>query len=70
MSHESELSESEFDYPGELSHAKLLESPTHFGSKKENLTFGSQMEKLRSTFSEPNRQTGVQGNNFSGQTVR
>ena len=69
MSHESELSESEFDYPGELSHAKLLESPTHSESEKENLTLGSQMEKL-STFSEPNKQTGVQGNNFSGQTVR
>ena len=38
MSHESEHSESEFDYPGELFHAKLLQSPTHSESKEINLT--------------------------------
>ena len=54
MSHESEHSESEFYYPGKLSHAELLQSPTH----------SSQMKKL-TTFSEANKQTGGQGNNFS-----
>ena len=29
MSHESEHAESEFYYPGELSHAELLQPPTH-----------------------------------------
>ena len=38
MSHESEHSESEFYYPGELSHAELLQSPTHSESKERNLT--------------------------------
>ena len=39
MSHESEHSESEFYYPGELSHAELLhQSPTHSKSKERNLT--------------------------------
>ena len=38
MSHESENSESEFYYPGELSHAELLQSPTHSESKERNLT--------------------------------
>ena len=39
MSHESEHSESEFYYPGELSHAELLhQSPTHPKSKERNLT--------------------------------
>ena len=36
MSHESEHSESEFYYPGELSHAELLQSPTHSESKERN----------------------------------
>ena len=38
MSHESEHSESEFYYPGELSHAELLQSPTLPESKEKNLT--------------------------------
>ena len=38
MSHESEHSESEFYYPDELSHAELLQSPTHSESKERNLT--------------------------------
>ena len=39
MSHESEHSESEFYYPGELSHAELLlQLPTHSQSKERNLT--------------------------------
>ena len=38
LSHESEHSESEFYYPGELSHAELLhQSPTHSESKERNL---------------------------------
>ena len=31
-------SESEFYYPGEMSHAELLQSPTHSESKERNLT--------------------------------
>ena len=31
-------SENEFYYPGELSHAELLQSPTHSESKERNLT--------------------------------
>ena len=38
MSNESDHSESEFYYPGELSHAELLQSPTHYESKETNLT--------------------------------
>ena len=38
MSHESEHSESEFYYPGELSHVELLQSLTHSESKGRNLT--------------------------------
>ena len=39
MSHESEHSQSELYYPGELSHAELLhQSPTHSESKERNLT--------------------------------
>ena len=39
MSHESEHSQSEFYYPGELSHAELIhQSPTHSESKERNLT--------------------------------
>ena len=39
MSHEIEHSESEFYYPGKVSHAELLhQSPTHFKSKERNLT--------------------------------
>ena len=34
MSHESEHSEGEFYYPGELSHAERLQSPTHSESKE------------------------------------
>ena len=37
--HESEHPESEFYYLGELSHAELLQSPTHSESKERNLTF-------------------------------
>ena len=59
MSHESEHSESEFYYPGELSHAELLhQSPTHFKSKERNLTLLANQEA--------NKQTGGQGKNFSG----
>ena len=36
MIHESEHSESGFYYPGELSHAELLQSPTHSESKVRN----------------------------------
>ena len=59
MSHRSEHSESEFLYP-ELLH----QSPTHSESKERNLTL-LVMKKL-TTFSEANKQTGDQGNNFSG----
>ena len=38
MSRESEHSESEFYYPGELSHAEQLQSPTHSESKERNFT--------------------------------
>ena len=39
MSHESEHSQSEFYYPGELSHAELLhQPPTDSESKERNLT--------------------------------
>ena len=38
MSHESKHSGSEFYYAGELSHAELLQSPTHSESKERNLT--------------------------------
>ena len=38
MSHESEHSESEFYYPGKLSHAEQLQSPTHSESKERSLT--------------------------------
>ena len=41
MSHESEHSQSEFYYPGELSHAELRilhQSPTHSESEEKNLT--------------------------------
>ena len=39
ISHESEHSQSEFYYPGELSHAELLhQSPTHSESEERNLT--------------------------------
>ena len=59
MSHESEHSRSEFYYPGELFHAELLhQSPTHSESK-EDLT-------LHANEDAHNKQTGGQGNNFSG----
>ena len=67
MSHESEHSESEFYYPGELSHAELSllhQSPTHSESKERNLTLLANEELT--TFSEANEKTGGQGNNFSG----
>ena len=39
MSHETEHSQNEFYYPGELSHTELLhQSPTHSESKERNLT--------------------------------
>ena len=38
MNHESEHSESEFYYPGELSHEELLQSLTHSESNERNLT--------------------------------
>ena len=38
MSHEGEYSESEFYYPGKLSHAQLLQLPTHSKSKERNFT--------------------------------
>ena len=65
MSHESEHSESEFYYPGKLSHAELLQLPTHSESKERNYTDSSQLKKL-TTFSETKKQTGSQGNTFSG----
>ena len=59
MSHESEHSQSEFYYPGELSHAELFhQSPTHSKSKERNLTLLANQEA--------NKQTGGQGKNFSG----
>ena len=65
MSHESEHSESEFYYPGELSHAELLhQSPTHSKSKERNLTLLANEEAH--SF-DPNKQTGGQGNNFPDQ---
>ena len=45
MSYESEHSEKEFYYLGELSHAELFhQSPTHSESEERNLTL--QMKKL------------------------
>ena len=64
-SHESQHSQSEFHYPGELSHAELFhQSPTHSESEERNLTL-LEMKKL-TTFSEANKKTCGQGNNFSG----
>ena len=64
MSHESEHSESELYYPGELSRAEQLhQSPTHSKSKQRNLTLFANEEAH--SF-EANKQTGGQGNNFSG----
>ena len=46
MSHESEHSEGEFYYPGELSHAELLlQSPTHSENKERNLTLLANQEE-------------------------
>ena len=67
MSDESEHSESEFYYPGELQNyfsrqltPKVMKESQH----------SSQMKKFP-TFSEANnKQTGVQENSFSGWTVR
>ena len=64
MSNEGEHSEREFYYPGKLSHAELLhQSPTHSESKERNLTLLANEEAH--SF-EANKQTCVQGNNFSG----
>ena len=71
MSHESEHSESEFYYPGELSHAELTgnyfisgQLLQNFKRKEKNLTILANEEAP--TFSEANKQTSGQGNNFSG----
>ena len=64
MSDESKHSESKFYYPGEMSHAELLQSPTHSESKERNLTLLANEEAhnlLRNQ--QANRR---QGNNFSG----
>ena len=69
MSHESEHSESEFYYPGELSHAEQLhQSPTQSKSKERNLTLFANEEAHN--FLRSQQETGGEGNNFSGQTVR
>ena len=64
MSHESEHSQSEIYYPGELSHAELLhQSPTHSESEERNLTLLANEEAhnfLRG------QQANRQGNNYSG----
>ena len=39
-------SESEFYYPGELSHAELLQSPIHSESKERNLTLLAKSSQL------------------------
>ena len=64
MSDESKHSESEFYYPGEMSLAELLQSPTHSESKERNLTLVANEEAHN--FIRTNKQTGGQGNNFSG----
>jgi len=63
MSDESEHSKNEFYYPGELSDAQLLQSPTH--SESTESQHSSQMKKF-TTFSEANKQAGGEENNFSG----
>ena len=48
MSHESEHSQSQFYYPGELSHAELLhQSPTHSESEERNLKGQSHELRMR-----------------------
>ena len=69
MSHESEHSQSEFYYPGELFHVELIhQSPTHSEDKERNLTLFANEEAHN--FLRSQQETGGQGNNFSGQTVR
>ena len=63
MSHESEHSESEIYYPGELSRSELLQSPT---LRKQRKKFNSSQMKKLTTFSETIKQTSGQENNFSG----
>ena len=68
MSHESEHSQSEFYYPGELSHAKLNllhKSPTRSESKERNLTLLAN-EEAHNFLRSQQAKTGGQGNNFSG----
>ena len=62
MSHESEHSQNEFYYPGELSHAELFhQSPTHSESEERNLIILANEEAHNFL-----KQTCGQGNNFSG----
>ena len=68
-SHESEHSKSAFYYPGELPHAQLLhQSPIHSKRREKNLTLFANEEAHN--FLRSQQETGGQGNNFSGQTVR
>ena len=63
MSHESEHSESEFYYPGELSHAEPLRSPTHSESKERNLTLLAN-EEARAFLRNPTSKQAVKETTF------
>ena len=63
MSHESEHSESEFYYPGELSHAEPLQSPTHSESKERNLTLLAN-EEARAFLRNPTSKQAVKETTF------
>ena len=54
MNDESELSECELNYPGELSDAGLFQSPTHSDSKERNSIQHSSQLKNVTTFSKAN----------------
>ena len=65
MSHESEHCQSEFYYPGELSHAELLpQSPTDSESEERNLTLLANEEAHN--FLRSQQANMRQGNDFSG----
>ena len=56
-----EYSESEIYYPGEVSHAELLQWPTHSGSKERNLTLLANEEaSIFLRWQQANRRSGKQ----------
>jgi len=62
MSDESEHSESEFYYPGELSHAELPQSPTHSESteKKSTLLTNEEVHNFLRSQQQANRRSRKQ----------